>query len=322
MRALDGGESGPAVEEGRTRRLFPWTAAASAVVLVLALSAILAPPPGSHRPGGLLLVIDPVASLRETDLGAPLAGWLGPALRRTLRAQVVPSLAEVPAGTWADVGLVICPDRVALALPDSAFVTLAAGRRHAPLNLRPRSVLVYRRSAGPLAEPWRTAPQRTILGDTLTLTGCGPACREGRCPWRTGRGRAPALGSDPYDHAAVLEALRLGCFDYAVVREWDAQRFFAAGLLDSRAWGMEMLSVPVPDVVVLVSRAWPGSARVRAGEVLLGLGRHQESGGLAGEGAALRALAEIDLAGFNLLLEPDFEFVRREFAACWPGGAP
>ncbi len=61
---------------------------------------------------------------------------------------------------------------------------------------------------------------------------------------------------------------------------------------------------------------------MRAGEVLLGLGRHQEAGGPAGEAGALRALAEIDLAGFNLLLEPDFELVRHEFAACWPGGAP
>jgi hypothetical protein len=295
---------------------------ASLTVVGLAVAAVLAPPPGSHRPGGVLIVVDPLANLREGELGPPLADWLGLALQRSLIAKVVPSLDALPAGMWPDVGIVICPDRLALGLPDSAFVTLAAGRRHAPLNLRPRSVLVYHRSAGYTAAPWRTVPLRTILGDSLTLVGCGPACQDGGPPWRAPAGRRPALGTDPYDHMGVLQALRLGCYDYAVVREWDAERAIAGGLLDGEAWGIEPLSAPVPDTVVLVSRRWPGAARVRAGEVLLGLGRHQEAGGPAGEAGALRALAEIDLAGFNLLLDPDFELVRHEFSACWPGGAP
>jgi hypothetical protein len=149
------------------------------------------------------------------------------------------------------------------------------------------------------------------------------ACRVGDRPWRRGgRGRvAPAVGVDPFDHGPVLQALVLGCFDYALVREWTARRWAEAGLLDPAVWGVAPMSAPLPDVVVLASRRWPAAERVRAGELLLSLGRRHEAGEDARESRALVALERLGLAGFNPLLEPDFDLTRRQFAG-WPPDAP
>jgi len=288
----------------------------------LALSALLWPSPGGQPPEGLMLVVDPLARVRAEAPYRPVAAWLGAGLGRPLRALVVPDLRTVPGRAWRDVGLVVCPDRVALGLPAETFVAVAAARRQAPENLRPRAVVVYRRAAGRAEAPWRTSPARTILGDTLSLAGCGPACRDGLFVWRAGRGAAPAAGADPYDHRPALEALRTGCFDYAVVREWTARRYFEAGLLDPAEWAEAPISPPLPDVVVFVSRDWPARDRVRASELLLGLGRRREGDVGGPELETLRALARIDVDGFNLLLEPDFELVRRQFGPCWPLAAP
>jgi len=235
---------------------------------------------------------------------------------RPLHLLVARRVADVPPRAWQDVGLVLCPDGVALGLPPEEFTTLAAARRQAPQNLRPRSVLVYRLAAGFAPAPWITAPARTILGDSLSLAGCGAACRTGDRPWRgrSSRREAPRVGADPYDHGPVLQALVLGCFDYALVREWTARRWSDAGLLDPAAWGVAPVSAPLPDVVVLVSRRWPAADRVRAGERLVSIGRRQEAGTSAPEVAALSALERLGLAGFNPLLEPDFELTRRQFA--------
>ncbi len=308
----------PAVPGPAAGRRFPWTGLAALAVLALAASALIWPVDGTQSPEGLLLVVDPAARVRGETPYAPVAAWLSEGLGRPLRALVVPTLAAVPARAWQDVGLVLCPDRAALGLSAARFVTLAAARRQAPENLRPRSVLVRRRATGPAVAPWLTRPARTILGDTLSLAGCGVVCSDGTFPWR--RRGGPAYGCDPFDHGGVLEALRAGCYDFALVREWTARRFAEAGLLPDEGWELEPVSVALPDVVVAAARDWPARDRVRAGELLLGLGRQREGGAGDREAAALRALARIDVDGFNLLLEPDFELVRRQFGACWPGG--
>jgi hypothetical protein len=297
-----------------------WTVAAAVAVAALALAAVLAP--NGERGGGgeVLVVVDPLAATRSEPLAPALAKWLSRALGRDLRHVVVPSPAAVPSRLWADVGIVCGPDLAALALPEEDFVPVAVGRRRAPYNLRPRSVLVHRTGTPALAEPWREDPTRTILGDTLSLAGCGPACRDGRAPWRAAAGSpgTPACGPDPYDHRPALVALRAGCYRYAVVREWAAERAFASGLLERREWTATPLSVPLPDVAVMAARRWPAADRVRLGEALLMLSRHPESDVSPEELAVRQGLAALDLAGFNPLLEPDFEQVRRQYAACRP----
>lgn len=316
-------DASPSPRPGR-RRLPGSTALAGAAVLLLAASALWWPPRGGAPVEGLFLVVDPLAAVRGDQFYAPLSGWLAAGVGRPLRLLVARRVADVPPRAWQDVGLVLCPDGVALGLRPEEFTTLAAARRQAPQNLRPRSVLVHRLAAGFAAAPWLTAPERTILGDSLSLAGCGVACRPGGRPWRdrSSRRQLPRVGADPYDHGPVLQALALGCFDYALVREWTARRWSEAGLLDPAAWGVTPVSAPLPDVVVLVSRRWSAADRVRAGERLVSVGRGQEAGTGASEVSALSVLERLGLAGFNPLLEPDFELTRRQFAPGWPADRP
>jgi hypothetical protein len=216
------------------------------------------------------------------------------------------------------VDLVLCPDGAALDLVAKGYAGVAAARRPAPENRRPRSCLVYRKTAGLVPRPWRDAPARTLLGDSLSLAGCGVVCPRGRGgadggDWPEGL----RCGPDPYDHAPVLHALRLGAADYAVVREIAVHRFLADGLLDPLVWGVHELTEPLPDVVLLVSRRWSTAGRVRLGEALLGLGR-REGPGQDGERAAVEGLGRLGLAGFNLLLDGEFEELRRRYDHCWP----
>jgi hypothetical protein len=211
---------------------------------------------------------------------------------------------------------VLCPDLPALAVADRGFVPLALGRRQAPQNLRPRSVLVRRLAAAPADEPWLSAPRRTACGDSLSLAGAGVLRRAGRAAVAVAAARGVRFGPDPYDHGPVLHALRLGCFDYAVVREWAARRFFAVGLLDRQAYGLLPLSEPLPDVVVLGTRRWAMVDLLRTRELLVGLGR-QAGAASAVEREVLHGLSAIRLDGFNLLLEPDFEQIHRQYGGRW-----
>jgi hypothetical protein len=113
----------------------------------------------------------------------------------------------------------------------------------------------------------------------------------------------------------VLHAARLGAFDYAVVRQWDADRFFTAGLLTALEWGVEPLTVPVPDVVLMVGPPLTGS-RLEVGDRLAGLGRRTDGQSPAAVQLQV-ALENLGLVGFNLLVEPDFDLVRRNFAGNW-----
>lgn len=285
------------------------TLGAALVVLLLALGSVLWPSGRQGRIQGAILVLDPAAGpQRQEKLYRPLTGFLEAMAGEPLRLVVARDVADFQLALETGVDFVMCPDGVALGLDPGGFEPLVTGRRPAPRNLRPRSVLLFRKTAGLVDQPWKTLPQRTVLGDSLSLAG-GGGLRGG------GASRpACAFGPDPYDHAPVIHAARLGAFDYARVRQWDVDNFFAAGLLLSSEWGVEPLSVPVPDLVVLASRNLPTTLRLKAREGLSGLGR---SGDKGTEGKVVAGLSLIHLAGFNILLEPDFERIRGIFAPDW-----
>lgn len=312
---------------GGRRRRSPVAVGAALGVLLLAAAATWWPR-AATRPGGVLVVVlDPAGDERRLA-----ATW--PALGRVLAEpdHVVPQVevaltrkrfAELIAG--AD--YVICPDGVALGLDAGSWAPLAAGRRAAPRNLRPRGVLVSRRQAGSEAAraatrppaPWLDRPTSVICGDSLGLAATGVLRPAGgaRNPVPAGIGWGP----DPYDHAPALHALRLGAFEHALVRQWDAERFRAQGLLPDADWTFTELTVPVPDLVVLAARRLPAPVRLALGERLAGIGRDLTDLTPA-ERELATALSHVGLAGFNLLIDPDFDLVRGHFAADWPPTGP
>ena len=245
---------------GGSRRI---AAVAAGAVLVLALGGLVWPrsrPPADAIP---LLVFDPSGRADRTEqVYGPLAGVLGRATGRTVAPRVLRHSEQLAAAAAAAPCFVLAPDGLALALDRDRFAPVVVGRGEVPRNLRPRGVLVWRRAAGDLPAPWRTRPQRTVLGDTLSLAAGGvfafnaePAARPPRL----------ASGPDPYDHGPVLHAARMGAFDYALVRQWDADRFFADGLLDAADWGVRTLTPPVPDIVLMASRDLPRGPASRPG---------------------------------------------------------
>jgi len=289
------------------------TAAAAAAVLVLALGAVLWPRAAGRDGTVPLLVFDASGrSDRQVRVYEPLAATLAAAIDHPVEVTMLTRAGDLAAAAAARPAFVLAPDGLALGLDRAHYLPLAVGRGEVPRNLRPRGVLVWRRAAGEAEAPWRDRPARTVLGDSLSLTAMGvyafagagdPAAR-------------PRCGPDPYDHAPVLHAARLGGFDYAVVRQWDADRFFASGLLDEAAWGVRPVTPPVPDVVIMASRDLPRRQRMAAGDALAALGRSAE----APSGPAAELLAGLDrlqLAGFNLLLEPDLDLVRGQLAPGW-----
>lgn len=297
------------------------TAAVTAgIILMLAVGSLLFPGGEKRSVGAGLVVLDPGCQAgRRTTVYEPLTEYAGGIIGQPLELTVVRSLAGFDSALARKPVLVLCPDGVAVATVLKDLVPLATGRRSAPRNLRPRSVLVYRRDAVPVDSPWLDAPRRTIIGDSLSLCGTGA--------WRAHDPRpapglpGPAWGADPYDHAGVLHALRLGGFDFAVVRQWDADRFFAAGLLSDKEWGREILSPPAPDALLLCSRRMSASLRLALGEKLARLGRQENDP----DPSAIRlatGLGNLNLAGFNLLLDPDFDLVRRNFPGHWPASTP
>mgnify|MGYP001558175513 CR=1 FL=1 len=162
--------------------------------------------------------------------------------------------------------------------------------------------------------PWVTAAPRTVFGDSLSLVCLAPLCADGETATLP---LGAAFGSDPYDHGAVLEALRLGAFDHAVVRQWAAEGFLAGGTARRQDWEVRKLSEPVPDIVLLASRRLPGQLRLTLGEALVTLGRRSGPTPAAAL-VAQAALAGLGLDGFGLVLEPDFEALRSRYGSCWP----
>ncbi|MEN8007166.1 MAG: hypothetical protein ABFS42_09125 [Candidatus Krumholzibacteriota bacterium] len=299
---------------GRTRAIV-----AGIIVLALACGALLWPGSDSSRGQGVLLVFDSSGdAARAATVYEPLVNFLNEFTDHPLDLEVVSTVGAFREKLSAGVDFVLCADGLALALEASEFVPVAVGRRAAPRNLRPRSVLVFRKSAGLIEAPWLSRPAATVCGDSVSLTATGA--------WRRSRAEsfagptppyACAWGPDPYDHAPVLHAARLGGFDYALVRQWDADRFFAAGLLSPLEWGIEILSIPVPDIVLFASRDVPGRVRLGAGDGLAALGRGGDELPPAA-GDLQQGIAGLNLVGFNLLVDPDFDLVRRNFVRNWP----
>lgn len=288
------------------------------IVLLLALGALLWPRNGADSGQSVVVVFDHNdGEYRKARVYEPLVRWLETYSDTPLKLVLLGNRQVFQAEVALRPDLIFCPDGVALELDPAAYVPLVIARRRVPQNLRPRSVLVRRKSAPQTTQPWLDFPQRTIFGDSLSLVATTVLRREpgtkeladalGRCAW----------GPDPYDHAPALHAARLGGFDYLVVRQWDAQRFIQSGLISSLDWSVLALSAPVPDVVVMVRADLPAGVRMRMVEAMTGLGRSQ------GQDDALtrdlvRGLQQIGLSGFNLMLEPDFDKLRRSHAGNWP----
>ncbi len=289
------------------------TIAATVLVLVLALGALLWPRSSEQNHTHTLLVFDASGDqARVKGVFRLLQAYLETFAAGPLELVVVRTAGEFQLELATAPDFVLAPDGLALQIPVRQYLPLVAGRRPAPRNLRPRGVLVYRKSAGDAVEPWRTRAAATVFGDSLSLTAVGVIMSAGK---RDLLGDC-TFGPDPYDHGPALHALRLKAFDYAVVRQWDAERFFADGLLTSDQFGVRDLIVPVPDVVLMVSREVPRHVRLRSGEGLSSLGRHPGHEAPL-EGELCLALPTLHLAGFNLLLEPDFELVRKIFPGDW-----
>lgn len=297
----------------------PITILAGVIVLCLALGALLWPGGGGTKGQAVFLVFDSTGDRdRISRVYEPFLNFLNELSDYPLDLEVVGTVEAFTEKLAGRVDFVLCPDGLGLGLDAGQFVPLVTGRRSAPRNLRPRGVLVFRKSAGLVSKPWINRPGKTACGDSVSLTATGVWRRRGletgdssgdsyRCAW----------GPDPYDHAPVLHAARLGGFDYVLVRQWDADRFFTEGLLSPLEWGVELMTVPVPDVVVFSSRSVPGKTRLGVGDVLSSLGRSSQDPSPA-TGELRRALAGLNLVGFNLLVDPDFELVRRNFDGSWP----
>ena len=313
--AENGSRRDPTPEQPSSSRLLPVSAL---LVLALALGAVLWPTAGRHPRSGDMLVYDSTLrpELRQ-QLYEPLAEWLAELTDIPLNLQIVSDRAHFAAAVDQGADFVFCPDGLALELAPAHYRPLVAARRSAPRNLRPRSVLLRRLSAEETREPWLTHPSQTAFGDSVSLTGIG-VLRSTAQPLRLDPSRLSECtwGPDPYSHAPVLHAARLGCYDYVVVRQWDAERFFDAGLLSYGEWDERKLTIPVPDIVLMVTSDLSTTDRLSLRETLVALGRSTEPE-LPRAERVLQGLTHLGLAGFNILLEPDLLLASRSFNGNW-----
>lgn len=294
--------------------LFPL--AVASLLVGLALAAALWPEPARERADGTLLVLLPGGDPRRAEVLEDLAATLGASAALDLHLQAVPTAHAFHAA--ADRALVaIVPDGLALSLPADRWQALATGRRRVPWNLRPAAVLVSRTSVPPTATPWRSAPSRTVFGDSLSLVCLAPLCEAGDAPALPA---GVAWGDDPYDHRGVLLAARHGAFDHAIVRQWDAEKVRTAGWLPASHWRITRISDPVPDIVALGARRLPTASRMDLQRALSVIGRQLDARDERDHGLEA-GLGLLGLDGFNLLLGPDFEQMRRHYRACWPAPA-
>lgn len=288
------------------RSLSRLTIMAAILVVLLAAGSLLWPKFVENKRAHVLLVFDSSGeNLRVQNVYARLGSYLSTHGGQDLEVVVAANRAEFLSGVASRPDYVFAPDRLAMQLSLTEFTPLVTGRRRAPYNLRPRSIVVFRRSAGEPVEPWVTSPSATVFGDSISLSATAALKKQDMEPWP----KNLSVGPDTYDHGSVLHALRLGGFDYAVVRQWDVERFFDSGLLQKSEFGMRELSAPVPDVVLLMSRKVSAQTRLQLAEELSVLGRGQENEGR--DRRELReSLQQLRLTGFNLLMEPDWDLAR------------
>lgn len=312
--AVGGGNISPESQGHRSGLLLTFVAAI--FVLVLALGAMFWPKGKSPSLSGRVLIFEATGDANRLNiLYRPLVNFLTETSGHEMDLQIAATRGEFLASAGDDVDFIFCPDGLALQLDPDLFQPLVAGRRNAPKNLRPRHVLVYRLASGLMVDPWLNQPARTVLGDSLSLAGSGVALK----------GRAPgelncSWGPDPYDHSPVLHAARLGAFDYALVRQWDADRFFESGLLSRDVWGQESLSDPLPDLVLMARKGTPPRVRLDVREKLAAIGRSDDKATVPTQ-ALVSGLPLHHLAGFNILLEPDFDRIRGIFKDHWQASA-
>ena len=298
-------------ESDQSKPLPRVTLGAAVLVLILALGAVFFPGGNQYDMQGVFLVFDsPGGNENREELFESMSEVFAELSGHSMALVVVDNRDDFLQRVRQGVDFILCPDGVALDLPAADFGSLVAGRRKLPSNLRPRGVTVYRRGGDLDAKPWLNQPNRTVFGDSLSLVAIGKTAEMSEI-------RSCSFGPDPFDHSPALHALRLGAYDFALVRQWDANNFFARGLLDSAVWGMEERTIPVPDIVVLASSQIPRVERLKWAESLALMGRSGENTSDR-PGRMLQQLHGIGLAGFNLLLEPEFELVRRKFQGNWP----
>ncbi len=264
----------------------------------------------NHQQGRLLVFAGWGQENTRQALAGDLAQFLAEQSGRPFETVVVRERGLFLKEARQGADFVLCPDGLALQLDEQKYDPLVAGRRKMPANLRPRGVVVYRLEAGLRRQPWRERPARTVLGDSLSLVATGGV------DW-SGGGLPCACGPDPYDHGPVLHALRLGAFDYALVRQWDAEAFFADGLLDPQVFGLEMRTDPVPDIVLLADREASMVDRVRWAEDLTLVGVEEQPTTEAGHRLAV-SLPALGLSGFSLLLDTDLDRMRKLYGGDWP----
>jgi len=297
-----------------SRRL---TLASAAAVVVLAALALLLPH-GNEQPHAMpLLVFDPTGELWHLDqVHRPLAEFITSASGRPVVVRVFTEASPLLAAAAQGEALALVPDGLALCLQPGDYAPVAAVRRAAPRNLRPRGVLVHRRDEKLPTAPWKTHAGRTVVGDSLCLSAVGAWALDAKAEMPE---QKLACGPDPFDHSPALHALRLGGYDYALVRQWDAERFLTAGLLDPEIWDTTAVTPPVPDLVLLASRSLTAAFRLSLVEKLRRLGREADAAP-AGTTALLAGLDRLGLAGFNPLVEPDMDQLRRRRRSDWPRG--
>ncbi len=286
------------------------------LLVLLTLAAIFWPDREAPAGDGTLLVLQPEANVRRDEALAALTDYLAEETDVDLQLRVVRDrtswLAALDVAT-----VVVLPDAEASRLSLESWQPLAAGRRRVPWNLRPTAVLLSRVGAPATERPWREAPTRTAFGDSLSLVCLAPLCDDGIVPRQL---TGVAWGADPYDHAGVIEAAKYGAFDHVVVRQWDARMALASGRLDPDQWRLTPLSGPMPDIVVMVRRTTPMATRLALQRAFTVLGRELDTRPQATE-VVVRGLGLLGLDGFNLLLGPDFDRLRRRYAPCWLSSA-
>jgi hypothetical protein len=285
-------------------------------LLGLTAASILVPLPSTWRGDGTLLVLLPCSDPRRQEALLELSSYLGRKTRLDIHLQVASDRTAFDTMLPRAI-LTLSPDAVALGLAPDEWLAMAHGRRQAPWNHRPVSVLVTRGDPAVNDQPWLDEPERTVFGDSLSLVCLVPLCREARLePLPEGVG----WGADPYDHRAVLVAAAHGAYDHAVVRQWDALAALSAGWLDPARWRLHKLSGPVPDIVLCASRTLPGAVRLDLQEALAMLGRSDAD--LTPDDRLVQVqLGQLGLDGFNLLLGPDVDRLRRQYDGCGFGPA-
>jgi len=292
-------------------RLSWLTIAAGALVVALALGAMFWPEGEKFQQSPSLLVFD---SSGEADripaVYEPLREYLVDLSGNSLDLTVVKTVMAYRQQLQKLPDFVLVTDGLAVLAPRADYRSLVVGRRGVPRNLRPRSVLVTRRGSIAVTDPWLLYPAMTIFGDSVSLVATGVLRRSGALALPP----QVAAGPDPFDHGPVLHALRLGCFDYAIVREWDALRFREQGLLPPEQFTIDVLAGPTADLVLLISRDVGQTQRVACSDGLIALGRKTDNA-LARK---LRwGLRLFHLTGFNLLIEQDFANLRKNYPGDW-----